>query len=101
MGKILSIIAFIVSCGDSYAGQVIYKNMYVSKTIVQGLGQTNEAAEKDAVGAIPASYVRDPENAPMIECTVSEEMLKITNGEQCDIAIHKNLYRLTIPIVER
>lgn len=83
----------------TYAGQVIYKTMYVTNTIVQGVGQTHEAAEKDAISAVPAGYVRDQSNGPVIECTVSEEMLRQTDGEWCDTTLEGNYFRLTVPIV--
>ena len=86
---------------DSYAGQVIYKTLYVTNSIVLGIGRTSEAAEKDAVSAIPFGYTRDSANAPVIDCTISDEMLRITNGDRCDVAIPGNLYRLIIPIAEQ
>jgi hypothetical protein len=101
MKKPMIALLFVGLSANSYAGQVIYKTLYVTHSIVLGVGRTSEAAKKDAASAIPSGYTRDSTNAPVIDCTVSDEMLRITNGDRCDVAIPGNLYRMIIPIAER
>ena len=82
-------------------GQVVYQSLYVAHTLVQGTGKTYGDAEKDALAAVPKFFQRDPRNSQSLECTISEILLLATNGEKCDTSIPGNLFRVTIPIIDR
>jgi len=81
------------------AGQIVFETMYVAHTVVQGTGSSYTEAENDALEALPKGYIKDPGNSPAVECTVSEDMLRKTNGEKCDTSIAHNLFRVTIPLI--
>ena len=99
MKKITCFFMILAASTHAFSGQIVYKTMYVTNTIVQGTGQTYEAAVKDAIATIPIGYQQDLASGQVIECTISEDMLRASSGEKCDTSIGGNQFRITIPII--
>lgn len=82
-------------CGNStFAGNILYKNMYAQVDQVQGVGLTVALAQKDAESAIPYGFVKDPGNSPEIQCLLAEAI----ETEHC--AAPGDQVVMTIPIIK-
>ncbi len=86
----------------AHAGQIIYKSpMYVNFTLLQGTGVTAEAAEKDALSALPKGWTTDSRNSLVFSCTSGSGVIETDNEIKCDTAITGNRLLVTVPIVKK
>jgi hypothetical protein len=79
-----------------FSGQVLYKNLYSNKTLLQGKGDDFSSAEKDALSSLPEGWRIDKKNSLAIQCfnfgTYSEKTKK------CNKSSVNNEVLVTIPI---